>query len=79
MSESPEGVRLQKVLSKAGVASRRAAEELIAEGRVSVDGDTRSRAVVTTKPSNAPTIAIPANQSTVLPCPKRSGNSNLSR
>ncbi|GAB3902779.1 hypothetical protein GCM10029964_093760 [Kibdelosporangium lantanae] len=37
MSE-PEGVRLQKVLSKAGVASRRAAEELIAEGRVSVDG-----------------------------------------
>ena len=38
MSESPEGVRLQKVLSKAGVASRRAAEDLIAEGRVSVDG-----------------------------------------
>ncbi|RSM70008.1 rRNA pseudouridine synthase [Kibdelosporangium aridum] len=39
MSESPEGVRLQKVLSKAGVASRRAAEDLIAEGRVSVDGE----------------------------------------
>jgi 23S rRNA pseudouridine2605 synthase len=40
--ESPElrdGVRLQKVLAQAGVASRRAAEELIAEGRVSVDGD----------------------------------------
>lgn len=34
----PEGVRLQKVLSKAGVASRRAAEELIVQGRVSVDG-----------------------------------------
>jgi 23S rRNA pseudouridine2605 synthase len=33
-----DGVRLQKVLSQAGVASRRAAEELIAEGRVSVDG-----------------------------------------
>jgi 23S rRNA pseudouridine2605 synthase len=33
-----DGVRLQKVLAKAGVASRRAAEELIAEGRVSVDG-----------------------------------------
>jgi 23S rRNA pseudouridine2605 synthase len=29
---------LQKVLAKAGVGSRRAAEELIAEGRVSVDG-----------------------------------------
>ncbi len=36
---APDGVRLQKVLAQAGVASRRAAEELIAEGRVSVDGD----------------------------------------
>lgn len=36
--ELTEGVRLQKVLAKAGVASRRVAEELIAEGRVSVDG-----------------------------------------
>jgi 23S rRNA pseudouridine2605 synthase len=34
----PSGVRLQKVLAQAGVASRRAAEELIAAGRVSVDG-----------------------------------------
>lgn len=34
----PRGVRLQKVLAKAGVASRRAAEELIAAGRVEVDG-----------------------------------------
>lgn len=33
-----EGVRLQKVLAKAGVASRRAAEELIDAGRVEVDG-----------------------------------------
>jgi 23S rRNA pseudouridine2605 synthase len=31
-------VRLQKVLSRAGVASRRAAEDLIAQGRVMVDG-----------------------------------------
>lgn len=30
--------RLQKLLSRAGVASRRAAEELIAEGRVTVNG-----------------------------------------
>ena len=36
--EKPDGVRLQKVLAQAGVASRRAAEELIAAGRVSVDG-----------------------------------------
>lgn len=36
----PAGVRLQKVLAAAGVASRRAAEELIAAGRVAVDGET---------------------------------------
>lgn len=33
-----DGVRLQKVLAQAGVASRRASEELIASGRVQVDG-----------------------------------------
>jgi pseudouridine synthase len=32
--------RLQKLLSQAGIASRRAAERLIAEGRVSVNGET---------------------------------------
>ncbi|HTY30062.1 pseudouridine synthase [Mycobacterium sp.] len=33
-----QGVRLQKVLSQAGIASRRAAEKLILDGRVEVDG-----------------------------------------
>ena len=33
-----EEVRLQKVLSSAGIASRRAAEELISQGRVTVNG-----------------------------------------
>jgi 23S rRNA pseudouridine2605 synthase len=35
---SPEGVRLQKVLSQAGIASRRVAERMITDGRVEVDG-----------------------------------------
>lgn len=33
-----EKIRLQKILSEAGVCSRRAAEQLIAEGRVAVNG-----------------------------------------
>ena len=32
--------RLQKILSAAGISSRRAAETLILEGRVSVNGET---------------------------------------
>ncbi|MBI5028038.1 MAG: MFS transporter, partial [Actinobacteria bacterium] len=34
-----EGIRLQKVLAQAGVASRRAAEDLIARRRVEVNGE----------------------------------------
>ncbi|MFZ0225554.1 MAG: pseudouridine synthase, partial [Mycobacterium sp.] len=34
----PRGVRLQKVLSQAGIASRRVAEKMIIDGRVEVDG-----------------------------------------
>jgi 23S rRNA pseudouridine2605 synthase len=36
--DDSDGVRLQKVLSQAGIASRRVAEKLIAAGRVEVDG-----------------------------------------
>ena len=35
---SESGVRLQKVLAAAGIASRRASENLIHEGRVEVNG-----------------------------------------
>ena len=38
-TDDPHGERLQKVLARAGLASRRASEELIAEGRVRVNGE----------------------------------------
>ena len=36
--DEPEGVRLQKVMAAAGVASRRVCEDLITQGRVKVNG-----------------------------------------
>ncbi|MBM9595328.1 pseudouridine synthase [Roseitranquillus sediminis] len=38
MTDTPAGERIAKVLARAGVASRRDAERMIAEGRVSVNG-----------------------------------------
>lgn len=38
MKDSVEGIRLQKVLANAGVASRRASEDLITSGAVKVNG-----------------------------------------
>lgn len=38
MEDKAEGIRLQKVLAGAGVASRRVSEQLIVEGRVRVNG-----------------------------------------
>jgi len=37
---APEGIRLQKILADAGIASRRKAEEIILDGRVQVNGET---------------------------------------
>jgi 23S rRNA pseudouridine2605 synthase len=37
--DQPSGERLQKLLARAGLGSRRVSEELIAEGRVTVNGD----------------------------------------
>lgn len=37
--DEPSGERLQKVLARVGIGSRRVCEDLIAEGRVTVNGD----------------------------------------
>jgi 23S rRNA pseudouridine2605 synthase len=42
-TEPEPGVRLQKILAAAGLGSRRHCEELIAEGRVEVDGEVVGR------------------------------------
>lgn len=39
MNTEPEGVRLQKVLAGAGVASRRVVEDMIVAGRIRVNGE----------------------------------------
>src|SRR3954467_15627059 len=44
-------LRLQKILSQAGIASRRASEQLIAEGRVTVNGKTVREMGVKADPS----------------------------
>ena len=47
------GVRLQKVLAQAGLGSRRASEELIANGRVEVDGQIVTELGVRVDPATA--------------------------
>ncbi len=46
-----DGVRLQKLMAQAGVASRRVCEEMITEGRVSVNGETVTELGVRVDPS----------------------------
>jgi len=59
--------RLQKIIAEAGLASRRGAEKLIAEGRVTVDGRVVDQAGLKVDPSKA-RIAVDGR---VLPPPQR--------
>jgi 23S rRNA pseudouridine2605 synthase len=54
--EIGEGDRIAKVLARAGVCSRRDAERLIAEGRVTVDGEKLSTPAVKVKPGAKITV-----------------------
>jgi 23S rRNA pseudouridine2604 synthase len=38
MAATPEGIRINKYLSEMGFCSRRAADQLIEEGRVTING-----------------------------------------
>lgn len=67
MIEEPTGTRLQKVLSAAGVASRRAAEILIDEGRVEVNGKIVTEQGVRVDPEKD-TIRVDGSR---IPAPRR--------
>lgn len=51
--DEPDGIRLQKVLSQAGIASRRVAERMILDGRVEVDGRIVTELGTRVDPDNA--------------------------
>lgn len=51
-STAPQAERLQKVLSRAGIASRRTAEQMIQLGRVQVNGETITRLGTMVDPQN---------------------------
>ncbi|MGA0174730.1 MAG: pseudouridine synthase, partial [Phycisphaerales bacterium] len=68
----PGRVRLQKLLADAGIASRRACEEMILAGEIEVDGETVTRLPCLVDPRTASisvrgmTLAPPATSRTVM-------------
>jgi 23S rRNA pseudouridine2605 synthase len=55
--DGPAGERIAKVLSRAGIASRREAERMIAAGQVTVNGTTITSAALNVTPSDRITVA----------------------
>ncbi len=55
-SETPKGDRIAKVLARAGVASRRGAEEIIAAGRVTVNGRKIDSPALNVQPTDTITV-----------------------
>jgi 23S rRNA pseudouridine2605 synthase len=55
--DTPEGERIAKVLSRAGVASRREAERMIGLGQVTVNGKTITSAALNVTPADRITVA----------------------
>jgi 23S rRNA pseudouridine2605 synthase len=51
-AQSEEGERISKVVSRAGVASRRDVERMIGEGRIALNGETVTTPVMLVKPSD---------------------------
>ena len=67
-----EGVRLQKYLRRAGVASRRASEDLIRQGRVKVDGRTVTELGATVPdPASGESVRVEVDGEVVEPQPPR--------
>ncbi len=65
-----EEVRLQKYLRRAGVASRRGSEELIRQGRVTVDGSTVTE-LGTRVPRDGESVRVAVDGEVVEPQPAR--------
>jgi 23S rRNA pseudouridine2605 synthase len=76
-NDAPEGVRLQVYLARCGVASRRHCEELIAQGKVAVNGETVVRMGVRVQKGDAVTVdgraVRPASRMIYLALHKPSG------
>jgi len=75
MTEKEQGIRLNKFLSRAGVCSRRRADELIAAGRVAVNGRAVSQLGQKVDPEND-RVSLDGNE-VAAPAPDRASQAYL--